>query len=347
MTSDLTTPLPDCAPQEIGRSRRIGFLVYPGCEILDVCGPLDTFYYADAWLPRFGRVNEPGYHCDILAAETGAVRSRCGIELNATHSFHDFTDGLDTLVVVGGAITVEEACKDPALIEWVSFIAPKARRVASICTGALILAAAGLLHHRRVTTHWMFADVLSSAYPSVEVDSSLLFARDGNIYTSGGITAGIDLGLAMVEEDLGREVALAVARMMVVFPRRPGGQSQFSAYIQWEAKNRPDIAELQTWALGHPGEDLSVPALADRMAMSPRNFARLFRQETGETPAQFVERARADAARCRLETTAFAVEKIALECGFGNAERMRRTFQRLFAVSPLDYRARFRSTLLN
>ncbi|WP_091685385.1 GlxA family transcriptional regulator [Methylocapsa palsarum] len=343
----MTTPLPDQAPQEIGRSRRIGFLVYPDCEILDVCGPLDTFFYADAWLPRFGRVNEPGYHCDILAAKPGPVRSRCGMEFNATHSFHDFGESLDTLVVVGGAISVEEAGKDPAMIEWVRFIAPKARRVASICTGALILAAAGLLHHRRVTTHWMFAEVLSSEYPSIEVDSSLLFARDGNIYTSGGITAGIDLGLAMIEEDLGREIALAVARMMVVFPRRPGGQSQFSSYIQHNTKNRPDIIELQVWVLGHPGENLSVPALAERMAMSPRNFTRLFRSETGETPAQFVERARADAARCRLETTSLPIETIALESGFGGAERMRRTFQRLFTVSPHDYRARFRSTLLN
>ena len=322
-------------------------MIYPGCDILDVCGPFDVFYYANSWLPRFGRTDEPGYQCDIIAATPGPVRTHSGIEIVATHSYSDIRDGLDTLVVAGG-INAEQACKDdPSLVEWVRSMAPRARRVASICTGAFILAAAGLLNHRRVTTHWMYSEALATAYPSIEVDSNLIFARDGNIYSSGGITAGIDLALALVEEDLGREIPLAVARTMVVFPRRPGGQSQFSAYvILREGKNRPDIGELQAWILGHPGEDLSVPALADRMAMSPRNFARLFRSETGETPAQFAERARADAARCKLEQTVVPVETIAEQCGFGNAERMRRTFQRLFDVSPHDYRARFRSTLL-
>jgi len=249
-------------------------------------------------------------------------------------------------LVVAGGEDVGPTCKDPFLI-GVRSMAPRARRVASVCSGAFILAAAGLLNNRRVTTHWLFSELLATAYPSVDVDSSLIFARDGNIYTSGGITAGIDLALALVEEDLGREIALAVARTMVVFPRRPGGQSQFSAYVNiLETKCRPDIGELQAWILGHPGEDLSVPALADRMGVSPRNFTRLFRSETGETPAQFTERARADAARCKLEQTVVPVEIIAKECGFGNAERMRRTFQRLFDVSPHDYRARFRSTLL-
>jgi transcriptional regulator GlxA family with amidase domain len=322
-------------------------LIYPGCDIVDVCGPCDAFHYADAWMQRFGRT-EPGYLCDILAATPGPVRTRCGIELVATHSFCDIEDGLDTLVVAGGCISVEDACKDPSLVEWVRATAPRVRRVASVCTGAFILAAAGLLHHRRVTTHWMFSELLATAYPLIQVDSNLLFARDGNIYSSGGITAGIDLALALVEEDHGPEVALATARIMVVFPRRPGGQSQFSAYVKYlEVSSRPEIEELQAWMLGHPAEDLSVSALADRMAMSPRNFSRLFRSETGEPPAQFAERARADAARCKLEQTVVPVEIIAEECGFGNAERMRRTFRRLFEVSPHDYRARFRSTLLN
>jgi transcriptional regulator GlxA family with amidase domain len=339
--------IPDQSSQEITRLRRIGVLIYPGCDILDVGGPSDAFHYADHYLKRFGRSDEPGYQCEFLAATPGPVRTSCGLEIIATHSYSDIVDGLDTLIVAGGPL-VEQACKDnPALVEWVRAMAPRVRRVASICTGAYILAAAGLLHNRRVTTHWMFSELLATAYPSIKVDSSLLFARDGNIYTSGGITAGIDLALALVEEDIGREIALATARVLVVFPRRPGGQSQFSSYIKLEAKSRPDIGELQAWILGHPGEDLSVSALADRMAMSPRNFARLFHDETGDTPAQFTERARADAARCKLEQTVVPVETIAEECGFGNAERMRRTFQRLFDVSPHDYRARFRSTLLN
>jgi transcriptional regulator GlxA family with amidase domain len=336
-------------PQEITKSRRVGFLVWPGCDVLDVCGPADAFTYTKVWLARYGRI-EPSYKCDIVAATPGPIQTSSGIELFATHSYSGLEDGLDTLIVAGGP-EPHLASKDPFLVECVRSIAPRARRVASVCTGAFILAAAGLLHQRRLTTHWLYSELLAKEYPSVDVDSSLLFARDGNVYSSGGITAGIDLALALVEEDHGREIALGVARTLVVFPRRPGGQSQFSGYVTYtkilEAGNRPDIHELQTWMLGHPGEDLSVEALADRMGMSPRNFARLFRSETGDTPGQFAERARADAGRLRLEQSNLPVEIIAEQCGFANAERMRRTFQRLFQVSPHDYRARFRSTLLN
>ena len=187
--------------QEITRSRRIGFLIYPDCEICDVCGPFDAFHWADYWLPRFGRTDEPGYQLIILAATPGPVRTLGGIEIVATHSFCDIGHGLDTLLVAGGCLSVDQACKDPSLVEWVRSAGPRVRRVASICTGALILAAAGLLDHRRVTTHWMFSDMLASEYPSIQVDPSLFFARDGNIYTSGGVTAGIDLAMALVEEE--------------------------------------------------------------------------------------------------------------------------------------------------
>jgi transcriptional regulator GlxA family with amidase domain len=347
----MNTLAPSLPSQDITKSRRIGVLVWPGCDVLDVCGPIDVFFYAKYWLMRYARDGKPGYQCDIVAASPGPVKTTCGIELIATHSYSDLKDGLDTLIVVGGA-EAEQASMDPSLVECVRSVAPRARRVASICTGAFILAAAGLLQQRRVTTHWLYSGLLAKAYPSIDVDASLIFARDGNIYSSGGITAGIDLALALVEEDLGQEIALAVARTVVVFPRRPGGQSQFSAYVEVGARlgdvgKRPEIAELQSWMLANPGEDLSVDALADRMGMSPRNFARLFRSENGGTPAQFAERARADAARVKLEQSTVPVETIAQECGFGNAERMRRTFQRLFDVSPHDYRARFRSTLLN
>jgi transcriptional regulator GlxA family with amidase domain len=333
---------------QITNPRRIGFLVYPGCEILDVCGPHDAFVYADTWLTRFGRTSEPGYQCAVIAAAPGPVRTKCGIEIAPTHTFDAVGDKLDTLVVAGGCTNVEEACEDPTLVEWVRSMAPRARRVASICTGAFILAAAGLLNYRRVTTHWMFSELLATTFPLVRVDSTLLFARDGNIYSSGGITAGIDLALALLEEDLGQAITLAVARTMVVFPHRPGGQSQFTAYMEYDkvGLKRPDIDELMAWILGHPREDLSVAALADRMAMSPRSFARLFRSASGQTPARFVDRARADVARCKLEQTALPVATIAEECGFGDAERMRRSFQRLFDVSPHNYRTRFRSPTL-
>ena len=326
--------------------RRIGFVIYPDCEILDLCGPFEAFWFADRMLGLLGRTQEPSYQLLVLGAAPGPIRTMSGMEVIATHRYGDITDGLDTLVVVGG-FGCEEASKDQALVEWVRSIAPKARRVASICSGAFILAAAGLLHHRRVTTHWMYSDLLAKTYPSIEVDANLIFARDGNIYTSGGITTGIDLALALVEEDLGPEVMLGVSRALIVYPKRPGGQSQFRGHTSClEKPLRPDFSELQAWMLAHPEADLSVTALADRMAMSPRNFSRLFHSETGLTSADFAERARADAARYKLEQTLLPVETIAEECGFGNAERMRRTFQRLFDTSPTDYRERFRSTLI-
>jgi len=332
--------------QETGRFRRICFLIFLDCEILDVCGPLEAFFFADHWLTRLGRAAERGYLPIIMADTPGPIRTLSGTEIVATQSYRDINDGIDTLIIAGG-IGVEQASKDEPLVEWVRSTAPRARRVASICSGAFVLAAAGLLNHRRVTTHWLYSDQLAATYPTVDVDASVLFARDGNIYTSGGITAGIDLALALVEEDVGQEVMLAVARTMVVFPRRPGGQSQFTAHTSLQEKtSRSDIAELRTWMVAHPEADLSVPALADRVAMSPRNFSRLFHNEIGETPAQFAERVRSEAARCKLEQTVLPVEVIANQCGFGNPERMRRTFQRLFDTSPADYRARFRSTLL-
>ncbi len=331
-------------PQETSRFRRIGFFVFPDCEVLDVCGPMEAFYFADKWLERLGRSAELGYQPVVIGPSAGPVRTMSGMEIIAERGYPEISDGLDTLIVAGG-YGVEEASRDQAMVDWVRAIALTARRVASICSGAFILAAAGLLHQRRATTHWMFSDLLAASYPSVEVDASRIFVRDGDIYTSGGITAGIDLALALVEEDAGREVMLAVARTMLVFPRRPGGQSQFSAYTTLrEESQHTDLNRLRTWMMANPHADLSVPALADRMAMSPRNFSRVFRAETGEPPAQFAERVRAEAARCKLEQTMLPIEAIAKECGFGDPERMRRAFHRLYEISPADYRARFRST---
>jgi transcriptional regulator GlxA family with amidase domain len=323
--------------------RRIGFLVYPDCQSLDLTGPFEAFHWANLMLSVLRK--PPTYHSFVIAKAAGPVRTMSGLQIVASHSYGEMVKGVDTLVVVGGT-GCEAATKDTELLEWVRSIAPRTRRIVSVCTGAFVLAAAGLLDRRRATTHWTYADRLAKTYPSIEVDASRIFIRDGNVYTSGGITAGIDVALALVEEDIGREAMLGVARALLVFPRRPGGQSQFRGHTSIVDKPlRADVSELQTWMLAHPEEDLSVPALADRMAMSERNFSRLFRNETGQTPAEFAERARADAARHKLEHTNSSIETIATECGFGNAERMRRTFQRLFDASPAEYRARFRSTL--
>ncbi len=329
--------------QEDAHFRRIGFLVYPDCQSLDLSGPFETFHWADLMLSVLRR--PPTYRSLVIAKAAGPIRTMSGLEIVASHSYEAMVERLDTLVVVGGT-GCEAAANESAMVDWVRSIAPRTRRIVSICTGAFVLAAAGLLDRRRATTHWTYADHLAKSYPSIEVDASRIFIRDGNVYTSGGITAGIDLALALVEEDIGREAMLGVARALLVFPRRPGGQSQFRGHTSIVEKPlRADVSELQTWMLAHPEADLSVPALADRMAMSERSFSRLFRNETGQTPAEFAERARADAARHKLEHMNSSIETIATECGFGNAERMRRTFQRLFDASPADYRARFRSTL--
>jgi len=334
--------------RDVTRVRKIGFLVYPDMEILDLSGPLDAFFYADRHLRAMGRTDmgrtdEPGYETLVIAAQPGLVRTKCGLQVMATHGYADVTESLDTLIVAGSEVA-EQACANVALVEWVKTMAPRSRRVAAVCTGAFILAAAGLLNNRKVTTHWGFSDRLAELFPSLRVEPNRIFVRDGNYYTSGGVTSGIDLALNLIEEDLGREIPRIVAGAMVVFLRRPGGQTQFSPFLQAEARSRRDIRELQAWIVSNPAQELEVARLADRVAMSPRNFARLFQSETGMTPAKFVEHARTESARCKLEQTSLSVEAIAGMCGFGSANRMRRSFQRLLDVAPHEYRERFQST---
>ncbi len=224
---------------------------------------------------------------------------------------------------------------------WLRLAARRCRRVCSVCTGAFLLARAGLLDGRRATTHWAACAALARNYPSIEVDPDPIFVRDGNVYTSAGVTAGIDLALALVEEDLGRQAALDVARSLVLFVRRPGGQAQFSAGLAGQAAQRPGVRELQEWIADHLDGDLSVGALAERSFMSPRNFARVFAKEVGMTPAAYVEALRLERARVLLETTDLLLEEIAARCGFGTVETLRRTFGRRLHVSPSDYRDRF------
>jgi transcriptional regulator GlxA family with amidase domain len=324
--------------------RRIGFLIYPDFEILDLCGPLDAFYYADRVLRATGRENEPGYESIVIAPQPGMVESRCGLDIRATHGC-DEADRFDTLVVCGGEGALA-ARADAALIEFIRGAAPRVRRLASICTGAFLLAQAGLLDNRKVTTHWLYSDQLAADYPALRVDPNRIFVRDGGVYTSGGITAGIDLALSLIEEDLGRDVPRMVAGTMVVYLRRPGGQGQFSPFLEAEATGCRDIAELKSWILGNAGQDLTVERLASQLAMSPRNFARRFVAETGVTPARFVERARVEAARCKLEQTALPLQVIAEHSGFSTRERMQRAFLRHLDVRPQEYRARFQTSFL-
>src|SRR5215510_5569453 len=321
--------------------RRVAMVVFPDVQILDVTGPLEVFARTARWLVDHGRCREPAYTVELLAARRGIVRSSSGLELVVRRPFAEARRGIDTLLVAGG-IGARRVPSDRALVGWLRRTAPRVRRLASVCTGAFLLAEAGLLDGRRATTHWGACAQLAARYPKVSVDPDPIFVRDGRIYTSAGVTAGMDLALALVEEDLGREVALGVARQLVMFLKRPGGQSQFSVPLMAQATERQPLSELLAWIGEHPDGDLSVPALARRAAMSARNFARVFTREVGMTPALFVERARVEAARRRLEESSAGVDVIAIQSGFSSAEIMRRAFLRTVRVNPVDYRHRFR-----
>jgi transcriptional regulator GlxA family with amidase domain len=322
-------------------TRRVAMVVYPDAQIVDAAGPLEVFARTARWLIDQGRRREPAYTVELLGARRGPVRCSSGLELVVCRSFLEVRSGIDTLLVAGG-IGAPHALGDRALMRWLRRIAPRVRRLGSVCTGAFLLAEAGLLDGRRATTHWRSCRELAERYPRVTVDPDPIFVRDGRVYTSAGVTAGMDLALALVEEDHGREVALGVARQLVMFLKRPGGQSQFSVPLMAQAADRRPLSELLTWIGEHPGADLSVTALARRAAMSARNFARVFTREVGMTPARFVERARVEAARRHLEESSVGVEVIATESGFNSAEIMRRAFLRTVRVNPVDYRHRFR-----
>jgi transcriptional regulator GlxA family with amidase domain len=322
--------------------RRIALVTFPRAQMLDVTGPLEVFSTANREWAEAGNAGSEPYEIAVIARRAGPVVTSSGVEIVARRRLED-AGVLDTLIVAGGEGT-ESATGDAELIDWIRREGPRARRLASVCSGAFLLARAGLLDGRRATTHWRSCDLLARLHPKVRVDPDPIFVRDGSVYTSAGICAGMDLALALVEEDLGREIALSVARRLVIFLKRPGGQSQFSAQLRSQLAEPEPLRELQSWISEHPGADLSVPALAARVSMSPRNFARVFGREVGTTPARYVERARVDAARRRLEESDAPIEGVADDCGFGTTETMRRAFLRNLRVSPAHYRGRFRST---
>jgi transcriptional regulator GlxA family with amidase domain len=327
--------------------RTIAVLAYPGVQVLDVTGPLEVFARASEVAVEQGRSERPAYAIQMLAPKAGLLRSQSGIGLVADRAFAEVTAGIDTLLVAGGRGGTADMMRDTGVLDWLRRIAPRVRRLGSVCSGTFILAAAGLLDGRRATTHWSACDTFRRMFPQVDLDPEPIFVRDGNVYSSAGVTAGMDLALALVEEDLGRAVALETARGLVLFLRRPGGQSQFSAQLSVQAADREPIRELLAWIVDHPAGDLTVERLARRVAMSPRHFARVFTREVGTTPARYVERVRIEAARRRLEESTHGVDNIAEACGFGTAETMRRAFLRTLRVPPSAYRGRFRSALMH
>ncbi|HSN22738.1 MAG TPA: GlxA family transcriptional regulator [Methylomicrobium sp.] len=323
--------------------RNIAMVVYPDCEIVDVTGPMDVFCFANYALRMAGKIadTESVYSLSLIAEEAGPVKTASGMRIVADYAYDDVPDDIDTLLVTGAPFPVD-SWSDHKLSRWLRDMMPRVRRMVSICTGAFLLAESGLLNNRKATTHWLFCEQMASQYRDVQILPDKIFVRDGSIYTSGGVTAGIDLALSLVEEDWGWDVAAGVARGMLIFMRRPGGQSQVSSFAFNEAKTRKDFRELQAWIVSHPEENLSVEMLAERMAMSPRNFSRVFCQEIGMTPAKFVERARLETARNMMLRTDLPMESVAGKCGFNNSEQMRRTFQRFLNISPQEYRSNFK-----
>jgi len=322
-------------------TRRIVFVVGPGTEILDLVGPLQVFARASD-IYRRNNSGAPIYSIEVVSiSPVRSLTANCGLRFHADKTFRQLRGKIDTLLVAGGD-AIEQNKINPEAVRWLKQIAKRARRVGSVCTGAMLLARAGLLDGRRVTTHWNWCETLVRRAPRADVDPDPIFVRDENIYTSAGVTTGMDLALALVEEDYGSRLALETARNLVLYLRRPGGQSQFSAALSLQATDRKPLRELEAWVLEHLDTPLTVPDLAQHLAMSPRNFARVFTREMKTTPAKFVERLRVEAARRRLEESQNSMETIANECGFGSVNSMRNVFQRTLKISPGQYRRHFR-----
>ncbi len=321
--------------------RQVAILLYPGVQSLDVTGPLEVFTSARQLIEGEGR-SERAYEMRTLSGDGVPLRTSSGLTVAPDARLREAPADIDTLIVPGG-LGSREATADGALLQWISDAASRARRIAAVCTGAFLLAEAGLLAGRRATTHWAAAGELARLHPDVHVDPDPIFLRDGHIWTSAGVTAGMDLALALVEEDLDRDAALAIARHLVLFLRRPGNQSQFSATLAAQQPEREPLREVQRSIVENVAGEHSVEAMAARAHMSPRHFARAFRAETGVTPARYVERVRLEAARRRLEDTADPVAAVAGACGFRTVETMRRVFLRALEVGPAEYRRRFRS----
>jgi transcriptional regulator GlxA family with amidase domain len=324
-------------------AHRIVIVMFPQAQMLDVAGPLDVFSTANACQREAGK--PAPYEIALAAPQAGPVMTSSGIALLATHSLDDPDLQADTLLIAGGA-GARLAVRDRAVIDALSALCARVPRIGSICTGLFPLAATGLIDNTRATTHWAHFDEFAALFPSVQLDPHALFISEGNCHSSAGITAGIDYSLSLVETDLGRRLALEVARNLVVFLKRPGGQAQFSAPLAAEtAAEDPDrFASLTQWINQNLAGDLSVELLAERVAMSPRNFARRFVEAMKIAPAKYVEKMRVDAARRSLTDGDLSIARIAARCGFASAEAMRLAFKRHLDTAPNDFRARFRSS---
>jgi transcriptional regulator GlxA family with amidase domain len=331
-----------CVSTRPNQPREVVIVGFSGMQSLDAVGPYEVFAAATQVVQQSNPAH-PGYRVSLVATAQGSVITESGLTL-ATAPLPDLTSAemaIDTLVLAGG-LGVHAAREDEALMAWIAAVAPRCRRLTTVCTGAFLAAQAGLLEGRNVTTHWARADRLQQEFPSLSVDPDPIYVRDGNVWTSAGVTAGIDLSLALVEADLGTDVAQTVARWLVMFLHRPGGQTQFAAPVWAPRAERSTVRATQALVEAAPGGDHRLAALAAAAAMSVRHFSRVFTEEVGDTPGRYVERVRLEAARRELETTPDTLDVIAARCGFGTAETLRRSFHRRVGVAPDAYRRRFR-----
>jgi len=319
-------------------AHHVAVLAFPDAQILDVVGPLEVFSRTTRWLQDTGARTDAAYRIEMIGLDAGPVRTSGGLEVTAVRSFREM-EACDTLLVAGG-IGWEAAAGDAEMLAWLRRMADRAQRFGSICTGSLLLAAAGLLDGRRATTHWAYCDRLGEMAPGCFVQPEAIFVQDGKLFTSAGVTTGMDMALELVEQDHGKAVAVSVAQELVIYRKRPGGQAQFSRFL--EAERRQDrLGELQLWILDHLDEDLPLDRLAGAAAMSPRHFSRRFKDEVGVTPAAYVARVRLEEARRRLESGAHSLKDLARTCGFADEQNLRRAFRRHVGVAPSEYRERF------
>ena len=326
------------------RGRRIGIFLYDGMMALDAIGPADVFGLANIMCRQENPAARQQYDVCLVGPRKGLIRTGTGFRLAADLSVQDANPAFDTLIVPGGydQHDAEVVLAIPKVNAWLRRSAQQSRRVASVCTGAMILANLGLLRGRRATTHWAFCDRLHADFPAVNVEPDSLWIKDGKIYTSAGITTGIDLALALVEEDLGRRFSLELARLLVMFLKRPGGQSQFSSELISQLTSPDRLEDLVEWIREHLDRPLSIEDLAQRSNMSARNFQRVFTRQCGIPPAKFIERLRVERARVIIEDTNLSMAEVALKSGFDSEQRMRRSFKRVLGINPVDHADRVR-----
>jgi len=324
---------------------RVVIVVGYANTLVDVLGPYQVFLQATSGQGASDGEDLGRYRIEIASPGTDRiVSSRGGVGLLCSTTLQAVEGEIDTLLVAGSSIGSGEPVNGE-IIEWLQQRAPRTRRIASVCTGAFLLAAAGLLDGRHATTHWRHAQRLAERYPKVTVEPDPIYVRDGNVYTSAGMTAGMDLALALVEEDFGREIALSVARSMVIYMRRPGGQSQFSAALRRQTGDDSPISRVLHWITEHLDEPLSVDRLSEIAGMSPRNFSRVFLRDSGTTPAKFVEELRIEEARRLLQSSNESVERVAELCGFGSIDSLQRNFATHYRTTPTEFRSRFQTAL--